>query len=113
MGDTTKARRAREAKRAIAAGNSVKSTETASPGVLDATSCVGDVARSFDPIGKARRNPRSMRLAINGKCWDCIGGGADPNPRKMIRECSVTKCTLWPLRPYQRKDDETAEEAAE
>lgn len=63
----------------------------------------------LDPIAKARANPRSLRLAINGKCWDCIGRGADPNPRGAIRDCRIKDCTLWPVRPYQRGDgdDET------
>lgn len=55
----------------------------------------------LDPIAKAKANPQSLRLAINGKCWDCIGAGADPNPRRLIRDCEVTDCALWPVRPYQ------------
>lgn len=55
----------------------------------------------LDPIEKARRNPSSLRAAINGKCWDCIGSGADPNPRGAIRDCAITDCTLHPVRPYQ------------
>ena len=58
----------------------------------------------LDPIEKARRYPQSLRFAINGKCWDCIGAGHDPNPRGAIRDCDIEDCTLWPVRPYQRKD---------
>lgn len=58
----------------------------------------------LDPIEKARRHPTSLRLAINGKCWDCIGAGADPNPRHAIRDCTIRDCTLWPVRPYQSSD---------
>lgn len=60
----------------------------------------------LDPIEKARRNPQSLRLAINGKCWDCIGAGADPRPRDAIRHCTITDCPLWPVRPYQHSADE-------
>ena len=58
----------------------------------------------LDPIEKAMRYPQSLRFAINGKCWDCIGAGHDPNPRGAIRDCEIDDCTLWPVRPYQRKD---------
>lgn len=66
------------------------------------------------PIEKAKRNPKSLRCAINGKCWDCIGAGADPNPRGAIRECAILDCTLWPVRPYQAGDvDEAADSVTE
>ena len=55
----------------------------------------------FDPIAKARANPKSLRLACSAKCWDCIGAGADPNPRQAIRDCAIRDCSLWPVRPYQ------------
>jgi len=60
----------------------------------------------LDPIAKARANPRSLRLAINGKCWDCIGAGADSNPRAAIRDCAIQDCTLWPVRPYRESGDD-------
>lgn len=59
----------------------------------------------LDPIEKARRNPKSLRLAINGHCWGCIGAGADPHPKADIRNCSILECTLWPVRPYQSLAD--------
>ena len=60
----------------------------------------------LNPIEKARRNPQSLRYAINGKCFDCVGAGNDPNPRGAIRECAISDCTLHPVRPYQRHDVE-------
>lgn len=59
----------------------------------------------LDPIEKSRANPTSLRLAINGKCWDCVGAGSDPNPRATIRECAITECTLHPVRPFQSKTE--------
>lgn len=56
----------------------------------------------FNPIAKARARPTSLRFAINGKCWWCVGEGFDPNPRKAIRECGIRACTLWPVRPFQK-----------
>lgn len=59
----------------------------------------------LDPIEKAKENPTSLRAAINGKCWDCVGARFDPNPRKRIRECTCgDTCTLHPVRPYQRRN---------
>ncbi|WP_299316261.1 hypothetical protein [uncultured Halomonas sp.] len=55
----------------------------------------------LDPVQKAHRNPKSLRLAINGKCWDCVGGAADPGPRQRIRDCPCTDCTLYAVRPFQ------------
>lgn len=60
----------------------------------------------LDPIAKAHLNPKSLRFAINGKCWDCVGAGADPHPRATIRACRITDCTLWPVRPYQSAAEE-------
>jgi hypothetical protein len=53
----------------------------------------------LDPIERARRNPTSLRLAINAKCWDCQGGDADPNPRQRIRDCEILSCPLHAVRP--------------
>lgn len=50
----------------------------------------------LDPIEKARRNPQSLRAAINAKCWDCSCA-----QRVEIRRCPVTDCPLHHLRPYK------------
>ena len=57
----------------------------------------------LSPIEKARRTPSSLRLAINGKCWDCCGAGADGIgfTKDSIHLCKAADCTLWPVRPYQ------------
>jgi hypothetical protein len=59
----------------------------------------------LDPIEKAKRNPTSRRLAINAKCWGCSCG-----QRVEIRECTVTACPLWNFRPYQTKEENSADE---
>ena len=62
----------------------------------------GIAIERLDPIEKARRNPKSLRLAITAKCWDCVGAGEDPKPRQAIQDCPCGKhCPLWPVRPYQ------------
>ncbi|TDR23898.1 hypothetical protein [Marinicella litoralis] len=53
------------------------------------------------PIEKALEKPTSLRLAINAKCFDCIGCGFDPKPTDAIRNCEINGCPLWPVRPYQ------------
>ena len=57
----------------------------------------------LDPIEKARRDPKSLRKAINANCWGCVGAGADPNPRQLIADCVCRDCSLWPVRPWQEK----------
>lgn len=51
------------------------------------------------PVEKARENPRSMRLAINAKCWDCTCF-----QKSEVTKCVMTDCSLWNLRPWQRDD---------
>jgi len=59
------------------------------------------------PLDRLADKPRSLRACIDAKCWDCMGAGADPGTRRMIRECPCdgtesTLCPLWNVRPYQR-----------
>lgn len=61
----------------------------------------GLVIERMDPTEKARKNPNSLRLAVNGKCWECVGAGFDVNPRRAIRECAIVGCTLHAVRPYR------------
>lgn len=66
----------------------------------------------LNPAEKAAQNPASLRLAVNAKCFDCVGGAnADNGYRRCIRECPSTKCALYQLRPYKR--DDAQEDAAQ
>lgn len=47
-------------------------------------------------IEKSHKNPTSLRLAINGKCWECSN-----EQREEIRKCPMIDCTLYHLRPYK------------
>ena len=58
-----------------------------------------------NPIEKAALRPDSLRLAINAKCYDCIGQDADPDWRGSIRNCVCNDCPLFLVRPYQRKTE--------
>lgn len=55
------------------------------------------------PIERALENPGNYRLAVYGKCWDCVcGDNGDPCPSYRIGTCDITACPLWKLRPYQK-----------
>jgi len=57
----------------------------------------------LDPLQRAATNPRSLRLAINAKCFDCEGGNADPSVQRRIGACEIRACPLWTVRPYQQR----------
>ena len=61
-----------------------------------------------NPLEKLQENPKSLRLAINAKCWDCSNF-----QREQIANCHLTKCGLWHVRPYQKKGEEKDEVDAE
>ena len=55
------------------------------------------------PSEKAKDNPTSLRLAVNGNCYECMGGGGNPNFQWLIGNCESDKdCSLWNVRPYQK-----------
>lgn len=62
---------------------------------------LGIVPERLNPLERARRNPASLRLAITAKCYECLGGEDAKNIRREIRECTSTRCPLYPVRPYQ------------
>ncbi len=55
-------------------------------------------AKRLNPIEKAKQNPRSLRLAINAKCYDCCC-----EQRAEVKYCPVGNCSLHYLRPWQTK----------
>ena len=61
----------------------------------------GYTPERLTPIERARKNPTSLRLAVTAKCYECLGGEDAKNIRREIRECTATKCPLYPVRPYQ------------
>lgn len=54
-------------------------------------------SKPMDPIEKARANPKSLRAAINAKCFDCCCF-----QRKEVTLCTATDCPLFNLRPWQQ-----------
>jgi hypothetical protein len=55
----------------------------------------------LNPLEKHVKNPKSLRLAINAKCFDCSG-----HQKLEIRHCTVNSCPLFAVRPYQLKAGE-------
>jgi hypothetical protein len=59
--------------------------------------------KKMNPLERAQANPKSTRMAINAKCWDCEGGDADAHVGWRIGNCTCEKtCGLYAVRPYQR-----------
>lgn len=54
------------------------------------------------PIEKLADNPTSLRLAVDSKCWDCMGAGGDPCVNWSVGNCRTKACPLWAVRPHQR-----------
>ena len=54
-------------------------------------------------VRRATADPKSLRLAINAACFQCLGGTEDdmPDPgwREEIRDCKVVTCALHSVRP--------------
>ena len=55
----------------------------------------------LSPIDKAKQHPRSLRAAINAKCFDCVCF-----QKAEVKRCGVPKCPLYQLRPWQGGSDE-------
>jgi len=60
----------------------------------------------MNPIQKAKAHPGSLRHAINGHCYMCMGGDPDGlttsnSVSRDIRECQSEVCPLRSVRPFQ------------
>ena len=54
--------------------------------------------KTLDPLEKAKANPKSLRYAINAKCYDCCC-----YDKVEVKLCTAKDCPLYGLRPYQSK----------
>ena len=66
----------------------------------------------LSPIEKHLRAPTSLRAAINAKCYDCVGQDCDANWRGRVGTCTVVKCPLHSVRPFQHKAESDEEDAS-
>jgi len=57
------------------------------------------LVEKLDPIEKAKQNPRSLRFAVNAKCYDCCC-----HIRAEVKFCTAVDCPLHNLRPWQPKE---------
>ena len=60
---------------------------------------------AFSPALEATSGKISLRGAINGYCRDCIYDGLDKgagNWRQQVEACTVTKCSLYLVRPISK-----------
>ena len=57
-------------------------------------------AKPLNPRQKHEKNPRSLRLAINAQCWECVGEN-----KAEVTRCTGYNCSLWGVRPWQKKPD--------
>jgi len=80
---------------------------TAKAGYSYQTPYTMGLKKNKTPIEKAKDKPASLRLAINAMCFDCIGCGFDSYPQNEIRNCQIKDCSLWNVRPYQKKKPAT------
>jgi len=70
-----------------------------------------DTERHWEsPADKSKRNPKSLRLAINAQCAACIGY-PDAGWRREIRNCTAQHCGLWNVRPFQTTETDEADTA--
>lgn len=58
-------------------------------------------SKNRTPVEKLEDNPKSLRLSVNAKCYQCSGEDADPSVQWRIGNCEITDCALWAVRPYQ------------
>lgn len=62
--------------------------------------CTQTSKNSVDPIGKHNQRPKSLRLAINAQCYECIYDKSDGGSwRQQVTACTCSKCPLFSVRP--------------
>lgn len=57
-----------------------------------------------DPLERAAEQPTSLRAAVTAKCFDCVGGDADPCWQWRVGNCACPSCPLYPVRPHRRHE---------
>lgn len=62
----------------------------------------GEFVGTRTPLERLWDNPKSYRLAVLAKCYDCQGQNADPCWQWRVGNCSITGCGLHAVRPHQR-----------
>lgn len=55
------------------------------------------------PYQDVKTGPRKLAAPVKERCFECVGGDADPtpSPKVRVRDCECTDCPLHPVRPWQ------------
>jgi hypothetical protein len=65
--------------------------------------------KTITPIQKAKLNPKSLRLAINAQCYDCIYDKSEQGTwRQQVEACPSANCPLYCHRPKSNSLSEAA-----
>jgi CMP-N-acetylneuraminic acid synthetase len=65
--------------------------------------------KNITPIQRAKLNPKSLRLAINAQCYDCIYDKSDVGTwRQQVAACPSANCPLYCQRPKATSQGETS-----
>lgn len=57
-----------------------------------------------NPLRALREGKKGLRVAVDAKCWECMGGeekGVSREVSSLIRECTSPRCPLYAVRPYR------------
>jgi hypothetical protein len=66
-------------------------------------------AKIITPIQRAKLNPKSLRLAVNAQCYDCIYDKSDAGTwRQQVEACPSINCPLYRQRPKATSQGETS-----
>jgi hypothetical protein len=56
--------------------------------------------KTITPIQRARLHPKSLRLAVNAQCYECIYDKSDVGTwRQQVEACPSINCPLYCQRP--------------
>jgi hypothetical protein len=65
--------------------------------------------KTITPIQRARLHPKSLRLAVNAQCYDCIYDKSDIGTwRQQVEACPSINCPLYCQRPKAISKGEAA-----
>ena len=65
--------------------------------------------KTITPIQRSRLHPKSLRLAINAQCYDCIYDKTDIGTwRQQVEACPSINCPLYCQRPKATSQGEAS-----
>ncbi|GAA6183768.1 hypothetical protein NBRC116595_10160 [Aliiglaciecola sp. NS0011-25] len=65
--------------------------------------------KTITPMQRAKSNPKSLRLAINAQCYDCIYDKSESGTwRQQVEACPSKNCPLYLNRPTSSSQEEAA-----